>query len=147
MDGFKIQIELENNEFRATIPNDSNYNIHNKLGASSNALQIKIDTTDRNAPAQRLPKPEVVNNAPLQTRFLYGEKGKKPFISEIKVVKGGKITSECTYVLRVVGTADYRHRMLGQREEPFDFIVENCLTSIHIEEDGKYYYLVVNNKS
>jgi len=123
------------------------YKIHNSSEAKQpSGLLIKVDTSNGS------PKTKVetgnIEYPCLQTRFELAYEGQPLNIEGLIIEKSSVITSKNVHVLRGVGSADYRTRV-GNREQNFYFIIENCMASLHIEETQvkgrKLYYLVVNN--
>jgi len=119
---------------------------HTDENRASKELVIKVDTS--NGTARTIAERDVIDQSCLMTRFELGSEEGDVNIEGIVIEKTNVITSEDTYVLRLITSSDYRIRV-GGREQNFYFIVENCMASIHVEETKigmqKFYYLVVKN--
>jgi len=157
----EIEIQEKDGKFSAQIKKSENnrpiHQIHNTLNAERhidgslkkpNGLRIMFDANKDTI----IDETGVIPNPDLMTRFelKYEGKDEESNIAEIFIEKSNAVTSENVHVLRVLGEADYRAR-IGDREQPFYFIIENCYASIHVEEVNigkrKLYYLVICNKS
>lgn len=145
----EIKLKQDSNGTFHAIYNDESFAVHRANGSrESKELIIKVDTSDETT--RTTAESGSISHPCLMTRFELGYEGGGLNVKGITIEKSDVVTPDDTYVLKVFMTQDYRARV-GGRKQDFQFVVENCMASIHVEEtkvgEQKLYYLVIKNIS
>jgi len=150
-----IKIKKQNNgKYRLLYKKDEQQELRTS-GESEDEKGLKITvkvsgSMDRNKAEPEI-KPGNIPHPYLMTRFQLGDEGGIQYIEGIEIDQSDEITDSETFVLRIIGSSDYRERIGGRsKNKNFCFIVENCYASLHVRDveikDGKTLpYLIVKS--
>lgn len=149
-----IKIEKQNGKYQLLYKKDQPQELRTS-GESKDEKGLKITVNVPDVMDRRKAEPEIVpgniRHPFLKTRFQLEDERGITCIEGIEIEASKEITDKETFVLRIIGTSDYRARIGGRsKDKKFCFVVENCFASLHIRDieikDGRTLpYLIVKN--